>query len=479
MALNNGQLGADHTRTSQNTAKRQDEIKPQALLDLKGSARIVRANLKLIASILAAALMLGLITAVLTPNRYTATASIQINDHSQPVLGNQAEVEQIQHKGADTERFLQTQLGLLQSRALAQRVAERLNLDQNHRLHQQMGVQKPDATLPGGLAREATIDLLRRNLLVKLPRNSRIATISFTSKDPVLSAQIANTYVEQFIQASLQQRQDSAAYARDFVANQLQEAMNKLEQSERKLNAYSRQAGLIRSRLPDVSESASPDPILTASSLQHMMTAASTAQAERIAAEARLKSWQPTSLLANHEVLQNPAIQALLKRRAELAAQLESQLTWQLDNHPAVRQLRAELQEIERQLNQEARTMRSAAQADLQATIASETQLREEVAALKAAALAQQEQAVEFGLLAREVDTNRALYDGLLQRFQQLNASAGIAASNIAIIDRAPTPQQPSSPNTAKYLAIALLGGLVMAFAVLLLRHRQDAVIQP
>ncbi len=478
MTLNPGQLGTDHPRAAQDTAERQDEVRRQPLLALTGAASIVRANLKLIAGILTAALTLGGMTTLLTPNRYTATAAIQINDHSQPVLGNQAEVDQITQKGTDTERFLQTQLGLLQSRALAGRVAEQLDLDRNARFRQQIGGQKPDPIVPDALAQETTINLLRNNLQVKLPRNSRIATIAFTSEDPLLSAQIANTFADEFIQSALRQRQASSAYARDFVADQLQEARHKLEQAERKLNAYSRQAGLIRSRQPGSPATGSPDSSLTASSLEHMNSAAAAAHAERIAAEARLKSWQSTSLLANREVLQNPAIQTLLKRRAELAAQLESQLTRQLDSHPAVLQLRAELRVIERQLEQEARTMRRAAQADLQAAIASETQLRTEVEALKAAALLEQEQAVEFGLLSREVETNRALYDGLLERFQQLNASTGIATSNIVIIDRAAPPQQPSSPNAAKNLAIALLGGLVLAFAVLLLRHHRDGVIR-
>jgi len=80
-------------------------------------------------------------------------------------------------------------------------------------------------------------------------------------------------------------------------------------------------------------------------------------------------------------------------------------------------------------------------------------------------------------LLAREADTNRALYEGLLQRYQQLNASSGVTTSNITIIDRASPPLQRSSPNLAKNLAIALLGGMVLAFVAALLRRHQDGPI--
>jgi hypothetical protein len=125
----------------------------------------------------------------------------------------------------------------------------------------------------------------------QLPRNSRLATIDFTSTDPAMSARIANAWAEEFIQANLQRRYDSSAYARDFISGQLAEAKSKLEQSERDLNAYARQAGLIRAReatpgADDDSSNASGSSVTTASLLQLNM-AANQAQAARIALEER------------------------------------------------------------------------------------------------------------------------------------------------------------------------------------------------
>lgn len=92
--------------------------------------------------------------------------------------------------------------------------------------------------------------------------------------------------------------------------------------------------------------------------------------------------------------------------------------------------------------------------------------------------LAEQDRSVQYNLLAREADTNRALYDGLLQRYKELNASAGISTSNITIIDRADSPTSPSSPNLIRNLAFALLGGLGLAAIATFLRSQFDDIVR-
>ena len=177
---------------------------------------------------------------------------------------------------------------------------------------------------------------------------------------------------------------------------------------------------------------------------------ASQAQSRRIAAEAKLKSINSKSLLADRDALQNPAVQNLFTERARVEAKLEDELTRHLDGHPTVRQLRAQLKSIDDQLMIAAQNVRNAARAEYEAALATERQLKAQVDALKAATLNEQDQSVQYNLLAREADTNRALYDGLLQRYKELNASAGISTSNISIIDRADPPMSPSSPRSTR-----------------------------
>ncbi|MFM5952692.1 MAG: GumC family protein [Novosphingobium sp.] len=452
-------------------------------IDLRFVLAAIRANLVVIVAIIAAALAIALVATLLDTKRYTAAASVQINDQSQQVLGEVGGTTDQVNGMWNTDLFLQTQIGVLKSRALAIRVIKRLHLEGNARFYEQMEAGTPGPGASATALREMTIGLLRGNMAVNLPRNSRIATVSFESANPDLSAQIANAFAEEFIQASLQQRYDSSAYARDFVSNQLQEAKVKLEESERSLNNYARQAGLIRTR----DAGAAPDAksgdngggsSLTTASLLQLNAAASQAHATRIAAESRLHALDSRSLLADREALANPAVQQLFTQRAEVEAKLQDELTRHLDGHPNVQQLRAQLKTIDAQLNLAAQNVRGSAQAEYQAAVTTERQLQAQVNALKTATLAEQDRSVQYNLLAREADTNRALYDGLLQRYKELNASAGISTSNIAIIDRAEAPTGPSSPNMMKNLAYALLAGLAIAGVTTFLRSQFDDTVR-
>ncbi|WP_374589433.1 GumC family protein [Novosphingobium sp.] len=458
------------------------EAERRPLVDLRYILSAIRANLPVIAAIIAAGLTIAVVATLLDTKRYTAIASIQINDQSQRVLGNEVEADQAANTGWDTDRFLQTQVDLLQSRTLAERVMKRLRLEGNASFYAQMEAGRPSPETSPAIVKEMTLSLLRSGMQVKLPRNSRIATITFESTDSALSAQVANAFAEEFIQASLQQRYDSSSYARNFVAGQMQDAKLRLEESERNLNAYARQVGLIRPRGMggDGAEGKSGDGAssVTSASLIQLNAAASQAQAERIATEARVRALGSKPLLADRETLQNPAVQSLFTQRAEVTAKLEDELTRHLDGHPTVRQLRAQLKVIDGQLSLAAQNMRSAARADFEAALATETQLRSQVEALKASTLAEQDRSVQYNLLAREADTNRALYEGLLQRYKELNASAGISTSNIAIVDRADPPAHPSSPNLFRNLAFAFLAALGLSAAATFLRSQFDDIVR-
>lgn len=452
--------------------------------DIRFVIAALRANLVVIIAIIAAALALALTVTLLDTKRYIASASVQINDQSNNVLGEVEDTTSQVNNSWDTERFLQTQVELFKSRALAMRVIKKLRLEGNARFYEQMGIPAPAATTPPNSLRELTIGLVRGNMQVRMPRNSRIATVTFESTDPTLSALVANAYSEEFIQASLQQRYDSSAYARDFVANQLTEAKGKLEQSERGLNAYARQAGLIRTR--DAGPGTGPDgggagagaTSITTASLMQLNAAASQARANRIAAESKLRSIGRNSLLSNREAMSNPVVQQLFTQRAEIEAKLQDELTRHLEGHPNVRQLRAQLKSIDAQLNIAANNLRSSTDAEYQAALSTERQLEAQVNALKSASLSEQDRSVEYNLLAREADTNRALYDGLLQRYKELNASAGISNSNIAIVDRAEAPLSHSSPNLMKNLSYALLIGLGLAGVTTFLRNQFDDTVR-
>ncbi|NKJ43250.1 capsular exopolysaccharide synthesis family protein [Novosphingobium sp. SG720] len=453
-------------------------------IDVRKILLVIRANLWLIGLIIAGSLALALVFTMLKTPRYTAVATVQINNQSAQVLGDdqqdasQGEVASPQ----DTDRFLKTQIAILNSRAIAERVAQRLRLTGNPQFYAGMGVPAPKPTASPQQVREYTLNLLSNNELADMTPASRLATITFTSIDQQLSARIANAWANEFIQANLQRRYDSSAYARDFISGQLAEAKAKLEQSERDLNAYARQVGLIRTRdaapTPGDADSGGTTGSVTTASLLQINTALNQAQVNRMAAEQRWKALSGGNLLGAPEVLANSTITSLLADRSRAEAELQRERARHLDDFPSVVQVKAQIVGINQQINSVAQSIRTSVKEQYDATVEAENNLKQQLSQLKGTSLEEQDKSVQYNLLAREADTNRSLYDGLLQRFKELNAAAGISASNISIIDAAEPPSIPSSPVLVNNMLIALLAALAISALVVLIRFQLDDAVR-
>ena len=456
----------------------------RAALDFRYIASAVRANLWLIGLIVAAALAIALVATMLQTKRYTATSSIQISNSSGRVLGSKE--DQPGDNGDvtyDVDRFLKTQVDILKSRGLALRVAQKLNLIGNLRLLRAQGLSAPASAVAPDAQRNTAIDLLIGSLRVNLPRDSRIVTISYVSSDPDLSAQIANAYASEFIQANLQQKFDSSSYARNFLGEQLQEAKARLETSERAVNTYARAAGLISTGSstvngPDGSSRTDRGGSVTSSSMQQLNTAANDATARRIEAEGKWRTIASGSVLSSPVVLANSTVVALLSQRATIEAELSQDRARHLDDYPTVKAKQAQLNAINQQLGSVAGNVRSSVRQEYEGALATERALKSKVEQLKSETLSEQDSSVQYNLLAREADTNRQLYEGLLERYKTLNAMAGISLSNISIVDNAEVPKGPSSPNLAKNLLFGLIFGLGLAAMLVFLRDQFDDAIR-
>lgn len=444
---------------------------------------VVRRRKWLGLAILLVAIGGALVYTMLQTPRYTAYSVIQVNDQAARVLGDESDLTANADAGWDVDRFLNTQLAVLESRSLADRVARALELYNDPGFLDAMESASAVAEISDQFRREMVLNLLTSNLEVAQPTTSRIFEVGFESADPETSARIANAYAEQFIQANLQTRYDSSAYAREFVAGQLEEARARLENSERELNAYARSAGLIRTRDPSASaegESPTAAKSITEASLVQLNAAANEAAARRVAAESRWNAERGRPLMSSQVVLANPTVQALMTKRAELRSELATARERYLPDHPTVTSLEEQVASISAQLDATANGVRNAVRSEYDAALQEESRLRSQVSALRGDTLAEQDRSVRYNTLAREADTDREIYDGLLQRFRELNASAGIATSNIAIVDRADPPADPSSPNLLLNLLVGMLAGLAVGGGAMFLRDQfDDAIRQP
>jgi len=445
-------------------------------------------NRLLIAAIVAAAMLAGLgITMLMTP-KYQATASIQIDQQSANVLGDNSQ-QSVQQADAwqDVDRFLQTQVDVMQSRALALMVMQDLNLAGNDDFVRSMGA-KPADKPEGALSlvdtkQEQILKILSTKLKVDLPRNSRVVGISFTSPDPRLAARIANAFAADFMMFNMKRKFGSSTYARNFLEGQLNDTRVKLESSERALLDYARGANLLDvsggiAAGTDSSTGSSTPRSLTTSNLVELNDAYAQAQAARVQTQQHWQQAQVASPLQLQEVLTNPAIMQLSQLKAQAQAAYQQDLQRHKPDYPQMQQAAAHIAELDRQINAMADSIRSSIKEQYLTAMKQEQALAGQVNGLKSSTQNEQSRSVEYNILKRTVDTNRAMYDSLLQRYAEVSAQAGVAANNISQVDIADTPVKPVSPRPLINLTLAGLFGLIVAAGFVLLRDKFDDSIR-
>ena len=374
--------------------------------------------------------------------------------------------------------YYQTQYELLKSASLARRVIDQLGLE---------AAQGPKAdstpsffdelmaaisgwigaagAAGGGTpkAGEAVKPNLEGALLGSLTispiRDSRLVTIQYDSPRPKEAAAVANAVAENFINMSLERRYEARSYAKRFLEERLQQVRASLEDSERRLMAYAKEREIVNldDRLGGVLKT-----------LDAMKQSLGEAESARIQAEAEysgaLQGTGPSTL----KVLDSAVIQELKKRKGELDLKYQEDLNTYKPGYPAMQQLQRQITEINQQIEKEVGSIRQAFKADYQAKVQEQATLQVRVRELTSEILALQDRSTDYQTLKREVDTNRQIYDGLLQRMKEVGVVAGISTNNISIVDRAQVPGAPYKPNLRKNLgmaiAIGLIAGVLLAF---------------
>src|SRR3546814_4358016 len=121
----------------------------------------------------------------------------------------------------------------------------------------------------------------------------------------------------------------------------------------------------------------------------------------------------------------NKAIQDLLNQRAQATAALSQERAKHLEAYPTVQQLKAQVDEVNRQIQTIATGIKQSIRQEYESARLQEGSLEAQVDRLKSATLSEQDRSVRYNILAREAATNRTLYDGLLQRSKEVSAAAG------------------------------------------------------
>ena len=180
---------------------------------------------------------------------------------------------------------------------------------------------------------------------------------------------------------------------------------------------------------------------------------------------------------ASTEALRNIAINNLRQRRAELAAEYQQLMTRFEPGYPAAQALQSQINQLDRSIVREEGRVTNSLQADYREAVERERALQAKVNQLKSSFLDLRRRSIQYNIYQQEVDTNRALYDGLLQRFKEIGVAGGVGVNNVAVVDPADVPQRPSSPRLLINLAVSILAGLVLGAAIALALEQIDEAI--
>jgi capsular exopolysaccharide synthesis family protein len=421
----------------------------------------------LILGTIAVALAGAIVLTFLTTPLYRASAVLEINPPTVEILDPQKSGTRMQQNDRD---FLVTQYGLLASRNLAQRVAQDLNLSGN-----------PEV-VPEGIDRATGLKVATGALMsgfeVEPVQGSRLVQIAFTSPSPALAAQITNSYADNFINSNLERRYEASSYARQFLERQIAKTKSELEKTERQLVAYAQAQGLI-STGGQQGQAAGDTNSLEGASLIALNEALAQAQSKRIAAEQRYR--QAGRINASQTIESTAPLRA---ERARVQAEYQEKLARFKPDYPEMVQIRSRLEALDQQIARETGTVSggstSSLLAEYQAAAAEERTLQARVAQLKGSVLAERGNRIQYNILQREVDTNRSLYDALLQRYKEIGVAGGIGTNTVSVVDRAEVPGAPSSPNLMLNLLIALaLGAIAGMGAALALEFLNDTIKTP
>ncbi|HZU23075.1 MAG TPA: GumC family protein, partial [Terriglobales bacterium] len=372
---------------------------------------------------------------------YDAVGRIAINRESSEDLGLKNGAPASSDDEYDYLVTMDTQARILQSDSIALEVIHRLNLDRpagaagNSALPEE--VHLDDAT------QSALLNGFKGGLEVKPIPRTRIMEIHYRSANPQQAARIINAVIDVYIEQNRKSRFDSTMQTSDWISKQLSDLLLKVESSQEKLVQYQREHDIL-----GLDEKQN---IIT-SKLDELNKQLTIAETDRIQKEAvfRLTQNQSPDLVGTTEIA---GIERLRTSEAETRSQL-AELSAQFGPaYPKIRELNDRLASIQQQIALELRRASERAENEYKAALGREKLLHDSLEDQKREANKLNESAIEYSILKREVDTNRQLYESLLQRLKEAGVAAGLKTSNIRIVDPARTPLSPVSPNVPRNIA--------------------------
>lgn len=410
---------------------------------------------------------------------YLSTATIQIDLEAKAVIDGAVPVSD----GGNTRSadFQRTHYELLRSRAMAERVVSSVGLHEDEDFLKPLGWSLLGWIFSGfgagGGAGEAAAServsaargILLQNLEVRPLTGSRLVHLSFKDPDPKRAQRIANAYADAYVASNLDKRFEATSYAKIFLENQITQLKLRLEESEKALIDFAEREKIVQTKD-------------RASIAENNLAAANAALGELISERIRTEqTWRQvadTTALDLPQLLSNSVIDGLRAEKKTLERQYEEKLETFKPSYPEMVQISNKIKEVERQLASEVATVKASLKGAFEFSRNQERDMKAQIEDLRAEVLDLQKKSIRYNILQREAETNRGLYNSVLQRYKEVDVASGGVTNNIFIVDRALASSSPSEPRMMRLLMMFCVLGLALGLGAAYVVEIFDDVIR-
>ena len=383
---------------------------------------------------------------------------------------------------------LDTEVKVIQSDLLALQVIREMNLDRTPEISGQAPPPPsssldlaPDPLQADPAKASSMISEFKGNLKVQLSPNTRIIEVHYRNPDPQMAANVVNTLMQTYVENNFKARFESTMQASDWLSKQLVDLQMKVETSQEKLVRYQKEHEILGT---DEKQN------ITMEKLTELNKELTTAESERMDKEALFRlveSGDPDAITSSASAIEEESsstqsssalLGTLRSKQADLKIQVAELSTQFGPSYPKLTQLNNQLKEIDSQIQGEMKKILAKVRGQYTAALQRETMLHEALEKQKQEANKLNESAIEYSLLKRDVDTNRQLYEGLLEKLKEAGVSAGLKSNNLRILDSARPPQYPVEPNIPRNLLFAAVLGLASGVGLAFLMEGLDNTVR-
>jgi capsular exopolysaccharide synthesis family protein len=316
----------------------------------------------------------------------------------------------------------------------------------------------PDETI----GQSERIDQFQGGLEIAPIRNSRLVDVLYTSTDPAFASAAANAVAQAYIQQSMEYKFSASKDAADWLSARLSEQRDAVEKSEAALQAYREKNGTV-----SITDAASNIVMQRLSDLNAALTKAKTERINKEALYSQLQTAQGQhSLDTVPAVLSNDYIQKLRSDLSDLQRQ-QAQLSERYgERHAEMIKIRAAIETADAKLRAELDKVVASVGNEYQAALSEEQSLQKALDVQKGEALGLNRKGIEYGVLQREAESNKQIYESLMQRTKETGISSELRASNIRVVDPAEVPRSPIAPNVPRSLTLSFVASLTLSLGL-------------